>query len=59
MRFFGSYSRKIASHLAMATRTSFPDRVRLFARERENVVRKDSMRRSIGFPRRTACHLSG
>jgi hypothetical protein len=29
MRFFGSYSRKIASHLAMATRSSFPDRVRL------------------------------
>ena len=36
MRFFGSCSRKIASHLARANRT-LQDRVRLFARERENV----------------------
>ena len=37
MRFVGSCSRKIASHLARATRTPSPDRVPLFARERENV----------------------
>ena len=40
MRFFGSCSRKIASHLARATRTPSADRVRLFARERENVAQE-------------------
>jgi len=36
-----------------------PDRVQVFPGERENVARNDSMRWSIGFPRRTACQLSG
>ena len=36
-----------------------PDRVRVFAREREDVGQDGSMRCSIGFPRRTACQLSG
>jgi hypothetical protein len=37
MRFFGSCSRKIASHLARATRTPLPDRVQVFPSERGNV----------------------
>ena len=38
MRFFGSCSRKIDSHLARARRT--PSGTRLFARERENVAQE-------------------
>ena len=59
MRFFGSCSRKIASHLARATRTPSRTGVQVFPSERENVGQEGFDVLVHRVPRHAACQLSG